>query len=89
MRIDRKENAALSLILGAAVFAYQGGEGLKYSVGPAPYQIFNLVTASSTAHVAGFFNTMTFERMNSPPPIVPPEDRQEQGGAGIPTGSDP
>jgi hypothetical protein len=72
-----REKPALTFALGSAFFAYHAGEGLRYSVGPAPTQLIGF--ASTTSSIAAVtLNFTTFASLPSPPPLVPPSDKQSQ-----------
>jgi hypothetical protein len=68
-----------TILFGAAFVAYQAGEHLRY-VEPSPGQIIGMVTAGSTVSIgpAVFLNPATFAKIESAPPIVPPNQKFEQ-----------
>jgi hypothetical protein len=77
--IDRKEIPALRLLIGCTVAAYLAGEHIEFSKAPAK-QMVSIATASSTSATAQVaFNPTTFAKVDPPPPVVPPGDRQQQG----------
>jgi hypothetical protein len=80
--IDRKELPVIRLVIGCAAAAYVAGEHLRFPEAPAKQTLtVGLATASSTSNVAMAvpFSTTTFAKVDPPPPVVPPGDRQQQG----------
>jgi hypothetical protein len=75
--IDHK---AARVIVTCSLAAYAAGQHLQYAHAPVQ-QVLSLATASSTTSAVGsfFVNPMTFAKVDLPPPVVPPGDRQEQG----------
>jgi hypothetical protein len=74
--IDRK---VTRVIVTCSLAAYAAGQHLQYAHAPVQ-QVLSLATASSTTAQAGFIiNPTTFAKVDPPPPVVPPRDRQEQG----------
>ncbi|KRR09554.1 hypothetical protein CQ12_13785 [Bradyrhizobium jicamae] len=71
-----KEFTTAKVVVGCALSAYVAGEHLQYSKAPAKHSV-SLTIASSTSAVATY-NMVTFAQLEPPPPVVPPEDRQEQ-----------
>jgi hypothetical protein len=79
--VDRKELPMVRVVVGAALAAYVAGEHLNYTKAPAK-QMLSLATTTSTSStsVASItFNPSTFAKVEPPPPVVPPGDRQGQG----------
>jgi hypothetical protein len=66
--------------VGAAIFAYGTGEQLKAMPGPAPGLLLNIATAGGTSTVSIVsFNLTTLAKIDPPPPVIPPGDKQQQG----------
>jgi hypothetical protein len=66
-------------LVGCSLFAWAAGEQLRFSH-PSPSQILTVGTAASTSSVSAIgFNTTTFAKLDPPPPVAPPGDRQNQG----------
>ena len=76
-----KELTAARAVIGCALSAYVAGEHLQYS--KAPVQQMLSVSIATTSSAGSFsvvsYNPMTFAKVEPPPPVVPPGDRQEQG----------
>ena len=68
-------------LAAATIVAYPAGEQLRYSEpSPAPSSVLSFATAGSTGSISAvMFNTTTFATLDTPPPLVPPGDRQQQG----------
>jgi hypothetical protein len=77
----RKPNSTLfSAAVGAAIFAYGAGEQLKAMPGPSPNLLLNIATAGSTSTVSAVsLNLTTLAKIEPPPPVIPPGDKQQQG----------
>jgi hypothetical protein len=77
--VDRKEFPAFRFVIGCALGAYIAGEHLEFFKAPAQ-QTLRLATAPSTGSISAVtLNLSTFAKIDAPPPLVPPGDRQDQG----------
>jgi hypothetical protein len=55
------------------------GRPLDFPEAPAKQVLAIATSASTSAAVVATFNATTFAKVDPPPPLVPPGDRQQQG----------
>jgi len=67
-----RPSPVVTVVLGAAFFAYQAGEKLRY-LEPPRGQIISIATAGSTASISSvvIFNPTTFAKIETPPEVPP------------------
>jgi hypothetical protein len=76
----KKPSPVIGIVVGASFAAYHAGQNLHYMT-PSPGQLIGIATAASTASVSAIVLTspMTFAKIEPPPPVVPPNQKFEQG----------
>jgi hypothetical protein len=77
--IDHKEFPAIKIVIGCAVVFDVAGQHLEFAPAPAKQTLALAISSSTTSTTAVMFNTTTFAKVDPPPPLVPPGDRQWQG----------
>lgn len=77
--LDHKEFPAIKMVIGCAVTFYVAGQHLEFANAPAKQVLALAASTSTSTSVAVTFNTMSFAKVDPPPPLVPPGDRQQQG----------
>ena len=72
----KMEFRVFPVLVGAVVIGYGAGEQLRFSH-PSPSQVLSIPTTASTSSASVVhFSTTTFAKIDPPPPILPPGDRQ-------------
>jgi len=74
-----KEFPAVQIVTACAIAASAAGQKFDASPVVPAKQVLSIAISSSTTSAAITFNPMTFAKIDPPPPVVPPGDRQQQG----------